>query len=251
MHKRHFPKVNQFTYGVYYLSLPLHALHDSTLAKNLRINRPSFISFHEKDHGAKDGSPLESWARGLLSDYGLNDITHQIALISMPRILGYVFNPVSFWMCYDADQTLRAVICEVSNTFGEAHHYLCAHEDHCPIEGDDWLETEKLFHVSPFMTRDGTYQFRFAPKEEKLGIWIDYYDLEGKKQLTTAMSGTLAPLTRKSLRRAFRKHPLVTFKTIILIHWQALKLFRKGITYHVKPKQQDKNLSSTGRLTKH
>lgn len=240
MHKRLFPKVNQFTYGVYYLALPLPA---PKLPSRL-------LSFHEKDHGARDGGDIQTWAREILKQYGLNEPIKNITLITMPRVLGYVFNPVSFFLCLDAEHKLRAVICEVHNTFGEQHSYLCARADHAPITPNEWLEAEKLFHVSPFLPREGSYQFRFALAGNKLGIWIDYYDAAQNKQLLTALTGTLAPLNAASLRRAIWSHPLVTLKVIWLIHWQAAKLVSKGIRYVVKPPQRDARLSATRDLTK-
>ena len=244
MHKRIFPKVNQFTYRVYYMALPL-----SDMRSDLPINQCSALSFYEKDHGSKDGSNLESWIRNILTEHGLNDVTEEVMLITMPRVLGYVFNPVSFWLCLDKKAGLRAVLCEVNNTFGETHCYLCAHEDKREIATNDWLGTDKLFHVSPFLPRKGSYRFRFSLAERKLGVWIDYYDKENNKQLMTALTGTLGPLHKASLRKAFWTHPLVTVKTIMLIHWQALKLFSKGIQYIVKPKQQEERLTTTN-LTK-
>lgn len=250
MHKRLFPKVNQFTYGVYYLALPLAMLDDKRLMTHLSVNRRGILSFYDKDHGAKDGSNLEVWVRGILGECGLSEIVTGITLISMPRILGYVFNPVSFWMCHDADGQLRAVLCEVNNTFGETHSYLCAHEDHRPLSPDDWLSTEKIFHVSPFLKREGSYQFRFAQEKNKLGIWINFYDADQNKQLVTALTGSLQPLTEPALRQIFWKHPLVTLKTILLIHWQAMKLVSKGIKYIAKPGQQPQRISTTANLTK-
>ncbi len=242
MHKRLFPKVNAFTYNIYYLALPL------TKLANLAF--PRMMSFHTKDHGAKDGSDLNGWARSILRDYGLDELTQHITLICMPRILGYVFNPVSFWMCLDEQKQLRAVIAEVNNTFGETHRYLCAHDDHRVIDADDWLTAQKIFHVSPFLKREGHYDFRFALKEKKFGIWIDFYDGNGNKQLLTSLIGQLQPLTKKSMWHAFWTHPLVTFKTIFLIHWQAVKLVSKGIKYIPKPEQLLKKLSTTANLTK-
>lgn len=240
MHKRLFPKVNQFTYGVYYLALPLPAA-----ALPNRI-----LSFHQKDHGARDGSDLAMWARTILSDYGLDDKITHITLITMPRVMGYVFNPVSFFLCLDDTRTLRAVICEVHNTFGEQHSYLCARADHAPISADEWLTADKLFHVSPFLPCEGIYQFRFSLMGDQLGIWIDYYDKEQNKQLITSLTGKLAPLDTKSLRHAFWSHPLVTLKVIALIHWQAAKLVSNGIRYIVKPPQRTETASSTRDLTK-
>lgn len=171
-------------------------------------------------------------------------------LITMPRVLGYVFNPVSFYLCFDENKQLRAVINEVHNTFGEQHSYLCAKKDSTAIHSEEWMEAEKLFHVSPFLERIGYYRFRFDIGEEKLGILIDYYDKENNKQLITALTGTLSPLTRKSLAIAFWTHPLVTLKAISLIHWQAIKLVAKGIRYISKPKAKDEKLTISGDLTK-
>lgn len=240
MHKRLFPKINQFTYGVYYLALPLPA---TKLPSRL-------LSFHEKDHGARDGSDIKAWASKILADYGLDEKIIQITLITMPRVLGYVFNPVSFFLCFDGDKKIRAVICEVHNTFGEQHSYLCARADHSPISPDEWLGAEKLFHVSPFLPREGSYKFRFALAGDNLGIWIDYYDKAENKQLITALTGKLTTLDSDSLRRAFWQHPLVTLKVIALIHWQAAKLICKGIKHIVKPPQVDETVSNTRDLTK-
>ena len=246
MHKRFFPKKNAFTYHVYYLALPLTKFAGLPFA----INRFGAISFYDKDHGARDGSSNEAWLRKILETYHLSDIIHTMTLISMPRILGYVFNPVSFWMCVDEHRQLRAVLAEVSNTFGETHSYLCAHPDHRVIEKDDQLRAEKLFHVSPFLAREGSYQFRFAHHDNRLGIWIDYYDQDQNKQLITALTGTLSPLTKNTLRRAFWSHPLVTLKTIMLIHWQAIKMAIKGIDYITKPRQKEARFSTSDKLTK-
>jgi DUF1365 family protein len=240
MHKRLFPRVNQFTYGVYYVALPLPA---APLPSRL-------LSFHEQDHGARDGSDVDAWARHILADYGFHEIIAHITLITMPRVLGYVFNPVSFFMCLDKDNTLRAVIAQVHNTFGEQHSYLCARADHAPISPDEWLEADKLFHVSPFLPRNGYYKFRFALADEQLGIWIDYYDQESNKQLLTALTGKFTPLNAAALRHAFWAYPLITLKVVTLIHWQALKLFGKGVRYIVKPIQLQYNLSAARNLTK-
>ncbi len=248
MHKRLFPKENAFVYSIYYLALPLSNLTSACLP----INRAGAISFHEKDHGPCDGESLETWIRTLLKTHNekLNDITQDIVLVSLPRIFGYVFNPVSFWLCLDNNKTLRAVLCEVNNTFGEAHNYLCAHNTLEPITQDDWLQANKIFHVSPFLKREGHYKFRFALKNEKLGIWIDFYDGENKKQLITSLIGTLSPLNKKSLRYAFWTRPLITLKAITLIHWHAVKLIFKGIKHIKKPEQKEEKISLAQNVNK-
>ena len=208
------------------------------------------MSLHDKDHGAKDGSGGEGWIRSILSAHGFTDEVGEIMLIAMPRVLGYVFNPVSFWLCLDETRAIRAVLAEVNNTFGETHSYFCAHEDHRVITADDWMLAYKHFHVSPFLERNGEYCFRFSFQENRLGIWIDYYHENGEKQLLTALTGELAPLTRAHLRRVFWRYPLVTLTTIALIHWQAIKLVSKGIRYIAKPNPLSEKFSTTRDITK-
>lgn len=240
MHKRFFPKENAFCYGVYYLALPLPA-----------PAIPGFLAgFCARDVGLRDGSDPTPWARSIFADYDLDDKIEHVFLVTMPRVLGYVFNPVSFYMGFDSDGLLRAVLCEVHNTFGEQHSYLCAHPDHAPITDDDWLEAKKIFHVSPFLERNGHYKFRFNFKGDKLGVWIDYYDSSGRKQLATSLTGNFSPLDRRSLNQAFWRHPLVALRAIYLIHWQALRLLAKGIRYIPKPEQKGDKVSATRNLEK-
>jgi DUF1365 family protein len=240
MHKRLVPKVHAFTYRVYYLAMPLPA-----------TKLPSWIQrFPADDLGYRDGRPPELWARSILAEHGLGEITPHLVLLTMPRVLGYVFNPVSFYLCMDDTRRIRAVISEVHNTFGEQHSYLCAHPDHRPITGEGWMEAEKQFHVSPFLERSGAYRFRFAMQNDALRIGIDYYNAEGTKQLVTTLTGTLLPLTRQSLAGAFWAHPLVTLRAMMRIHWQALRLVGKGIRYIPKPRQYTTTLTRSGELTK-
>ena len=149
-------------------------------------------------------------------------------------MLGYVFNPVSFWFCLDMQGSLRAVLSEVCNTFGERHCYLSFHDDRRPIGNDDWLRAEKVFHVSPFMDVVGHYMFRFVYREDKIGAWIDYYDAEGL-MLNTSVVGKRRPLTAHNLLTCFFRYPLVTLKVIGLIHYEAVRLCLKGIRHRTKP----------------
>ena len=240
MHKRFFPKENAFSYGVYYLALPLPT----------PPIRGFFNSFYPKDLGARDGSDPSIWLRQILKDYGLNEKIKDIVLVTMPRVMGYVFNPVSFYLCLDEHQELRAVLCEVHNTFGEQHSYLCALPDHRVITGEDWLRADKVFHVSPFLERHGEYTFRFDLRDDKMGIWIDFYDHDKKKQLITSLIGNFSPLDSQSLRKAFWRHPLVTLKTISLIHWQAFMLIIKGIRIITKPLQKQEKITTTDNITR-
>lgn len=241
MHKRLSPKINTFSYGIYYLAFPL---------PTPKLPKGIFGSFHPHDVGKRDGSDPLPWIRNILGEYGLNEKTKEILLLTMPRVLGYVFNPVSFYFCLDEHSTLRAVLCEVHNTFGEQHSYLCAHPDHGPITADHWLETPKVFHVSPFLERRGTYKFRFDLGAEKLGLWIDHFEPCGQKHLITSLIGRLRPLTQRNLRRAFWQHPLVPLRAIFLIHWQAIRLLFKGISYVKKPAQCPDKVTSTQGLNR-
>jgi hypothetical protein len=235
MHKRLLPVENAFTYGVYYLAVPLP---ESPLPT-------ACFRFPAGDLGARDGSSLHAWVRGLLDAHGLAARCTDIMAITMPKVMGYVFNPVSFYLCLDTSRSLRAVISEVHNTFGEQHVYLAMRPDRRAIGPEDWLEAEKQFHVSPFLPRSGAYRFRFNIKNQKIGIWIDYLDAEGGTQLLTSLTGRLEPLSRAALWKAFFTYPLVTLKTVALIHLQALRLMRKGIRYITKPPQKDARLSLT------
>ena len=243
MHKRLTPKEHGFSYNVYYLHLPLSKLNELSKLKKLKYNRRGLISFWEKDHGACNITGLESWARNLLASNNLSKADGEIIMLSLPRVLGYVFNPVSFFFCFDKAGALRTVIAEVNNTFGETHNYICVKENEDIITADDWMQADKMFHVSPFLEREGHYKFRFDYSPQKIGIWIDLYDPAQNKKLITSLMGKLEPLNDESIANAFWKHPLVTLKTIILIHLHAFKLFRKGMKYIVKPIQKDENVT--------
>ncbi len=241
-HTRLTPRRNSFAYRVYYGAFALSDMGD--------LPGHWGLTWRARDHGSGDGSALEPWARGILADYGLEGTTGgPIVLVAMPRVLGYVFNPVSFWLCLGLDGTLGAVLCEVHNTFGEKHTYVCAHPDGRPIGPHDWLESGKDFFVSPFIKRGGSYRYRFSLSQDGLGVWIDYLDEAGRVTLTTSMVGRLRPMTRASLARAFWAQPLVTLKAIGLIHWQALKLLAKGVRYLTKPPQLPARITASRGLT--
>ncbi|MCH9798646.1 MAG: DUF1365 domain-containing protein [Betaproteobacteria bacterium] len=240
MHKRLFPKQNAFQYGIYYLALPLSQLAKMPLA----YNRFASLSFFDKDHGPCDGSSLDIWARAILREHNIQ-ADGEITLVCMPRVFGYAFNPVSFWLCQDKAGQIRAVLCEVHNTFGERHTYLCAHEDRRPVNELSLLFAEKLFHVSPFLAREGHYEFRFDVHDDVFNVVINLHHEEGHKLLITSLTGKLQALTKSSLRYAFWHYPLVTLKAIVMIHWQALKLVVKGIKYMPKPEQKPQKVSTT------
>lgn len=231
-HQRLLPKKHGLRYMVYYLCFPLSQL-DKIATTLLSLNRFNIFGFYEGDHGVH-ATTCEAWIRSVLMDHSLAEADGEIVLLTMPRVLGYAFNPVSFWFCLDKSGALRAVLSEVNNTFGERHCYLSYHDDHRPIEKDDWLESRKVFHVSPFLEIKGHYRFRFVYSETQIGAWIDYY-ADGQKTLITSLVGKRRELNDQNLLMCFFRYPLVTLKVIFLIHMHALKLVMKGIRYHNKP----------------
>lgn len=241
MHHRLIPRRNRFVYGVYYLCFPLSVL--PTLACGmLKTEKSGLLSFRARDYGARDGSDPEGWIRGVLAGQGLDQADGEIVLLTLPRVMGYLFNPVSFWFCLDKQGKLRAVLAEVSNTFSERHNYLVAHADQRPIEPDEWLECEKVFYVSPFLNVEGKYLFRFNYSNDSVGVWINYFTQKGKV-LETFVGGPRVDLNVSSLRKVFFAFPLVTLKVIGLIHYQAIKLWIKKIKYVVRPKPPQELIS--------
>lgn len=228
MHRRLRPKVNAFQYRVYYLCAPLRQL---TAFRSSLLRWSGFGLFSLNAHDHADGENWEGWIKRILVEHGLNQAAEgEVTLITMPRILGYGFNPVSFWCCRDARGQLRAVLAEVHNTFGQRHNYLCAPEDGGVIDGQRWLEARKTFHVSPFLALEGKYRFRFDIREDKIGIWIDHHDEQGT-MLLTAVTGERCSLSTASLWRCFWRYPLLTWRVIALIHYQAIKILAKKIRY--------------------
>ncbi len=239
-HKRFRPAEHQFSYGIFFLRLPLSRL--AGLGNRwLSKDRFNLLSFFTRDYGPRDGSDLGVWIRDLLVREGINSADGEIVLQTFPRLLGYVFNPISVWYCFDQRGQLRAALAEVSNTFGEHHNYLVAHADQRPITAGDWLTSRKVFHVSPFCEVKGHYRFRFEQIADRAFAQIDYYDNsdttcgESAKLIVTTMHGAAQPLTSRAAFNAFLSHPLMTFAVVARIHWHALKLWLKRVPFFTKP----------------
>ncbi|MES2984646.1 MAG: DUF1365 domain-containing protein [Pseudomonadota bacterium] len=233
VHTRHRPTRNHFHYHVYYFCLPLQQIAQLARLWLVSLERFNLFSFYARDHAATPAT-TESWVRDVLAEWKITHADGEMVLLTLPRVLGYVFNPVSFWFCCSKNGELACVLSEVRNTFGERHCYLSYHEDGRMIGADDWLESRKLFHVSPFLPVAGSYRFRFVYRDEKIGVWIDHHDADGLL-LSTALTGKRRTLNDAALLWCFVRYPLVTFKVIGLIHYQALKLVLKGIRYRRKP----------------
>lgn len=232
MHARLAPVVNRFSYPLFFLRLPLSQI-DALQMRMLGVNRPAPMRVDFSDYGARDGSNPLDWVRVLLRRYGI-EADGEIVLQTMPRLLGYAFNPVSFCYCYDAQSRLRAVICEVNNTFGERHNYVVAHADRRPIQSSDSLWARKAFHVSPFFPVRGAYRFRFVRRGAVQSVAIDYFD-GGDLVLTTCVAGHARPLDERALLAALLRFPLMTLAVVVRIHWQAIRLALRRVAYFRKP----------------
>ncbi|MCF8148278.1 MAG: DUF1365 domain-containing protein [Sulfuritalea sp.] len=231
-HTRHQPKHHAFSYRTYFLMLPMRSLKNHSGA--LAVNRFSALSFFDKDHGdgrsPKEGGAL-AWLDEVLRAEGIDDATGEVWLHCYPRVLGFTFKPVSFWYCHRRDGSLRAVLVEVNNTFGERHCYVL---DHARFGVEQ--RAEKVFHVSPFCPVEGEYRFRLMVSSERTRTVarIDYFDAAGLV-IQTSVSGTLEPVTRQALRKAVWTYPLMTLAVVARIHWQALRLFFKRLSFYRQP----------------
>ncbi len=242
-HTRLRPARNAFVYPTYFLMLPMRAIRKAGPGL-LACNRPAALSFFDKDHGdgrgPQQGGAL-GWLDELLHQEGILDATGETWLHCYPRVLGYTFKPVSFWYCHRAVDndggSLRAIVVEVNNTFGERHCYLLDQ----PAMGVE-LSAAKVFHVSPFCKVEGLYRFRFmrAMRDgcERTVARIDYDDDEGAL-LQTSVSGMLQPITRQVLRRALWRYPAMTLGVVFHIHLQAARLWLKGVKFLRKPVAPD------------
>ena len=236
VHKRFKPRIHFFRYKVFSLLIDLSEL--STLDKKINFfsyNRFNLISFFDKDHGERDGTSLIEWVKKNLRENNIDAEEIKIKLLCYPRILGYVFNPLSVFYIYDNDEKLISILYEVKNTFGEQHTYIFK------IENDNLLQhnCEKKFHVSPFIEMNCNYFFRILKPSENISVIIDQYQ-SNEKILFASQDGKRADLTSAELMKSYLKHPLMTFKIISAIHFEAFKLWTKGIKF-IKKKLKIKN----------
>lgn len=234
MHRRHVAPSLRFRYRLFYLLLDVDRL--DALSRALRLfshNGFNLVSVHDRDHGSGAPGGLRAWAQTVLQGAGIALPGGRIRLLCLPRVLGFAFNPLSLWYCEDRGGRLRAVIAEVRNTFGERHSYLLDGAG----EAIDWqrpVDKDKVFHVSPFLDVAGRYRFRLEAPGAALRLAI-HETCEGTPLLDASLAGRARALSDRRLLASVARMPWVTFKVVLAIHWQALRLWRAGASVRRKP----------------
>jgi DUF1365 family protein len=223
---------NAFCYSIDYVIVDAET--DVKAPALFARNRAGLTSLQDSDHGGPKGDGRGAiWVREVLAQHQITGVA-QVELMAQPRVLGHVFNPVSFWLCRRDDGALITVIAEVSNTFGDRHSYLCHHASLAEIKPEDHLRATKIFHVSPFQPVEGSYSFRFDIRADRVGVWIDYTQTDSG--LIATLTGKRTALTNRGILRSMLRRPFGARRVLVLIHWQALKIWWKGGGYKPRPK---------------
>jgi uncharacterized protein len=229
MHTRLKPIGHRFSYRVMSLLIDLDRLGEADRRSPLfGVNRAALYSFDEKDHGDRDGSSLRAYAQRCAAEHQIDLAGGRVLLLCYPKLLGYAFDPLSVYFCYGADGQLALIVYEVRNTFGDIHPYVL------PVRPGDFSaagvrqQQDKLFYVSPFIEMAMRYHFRVWPPDECVRLRILATDREGPL-LAATFSGRRRVLTTSTLLRSLFALPLVSFKIVAAIHWEALRLWLKGV----------------------
>lgn len=248
MHARLRPFVHRFVYRVCCIRLRVDQLASLSRFNSwlFGIDKKRIVSFQVRDHGARDGSDLLTWLSGALDASGVSVEIGAVWLQCFPRVFGYVFNPVSFWHVHDQQGTLRVLVAEVNNTFGQRHQYVLTGPDLGEIEPDTVLECCKIFHVSPFCDVEGVYRFKSSRHGSQERLAIDYFDEPERSEplLKTAIVVQAQPFSTRALALSLLSMPMMTIGVMWRIHWQAFKLWRQGATYHPVPPMPKNEVSN-------
>lgn len=235
MHARLKPMGHRFSYRVMSLLIDLDRLDEADRTSRLfGVNRPALYSFHEKDHGERNGSSLRAYAERCAAGHGIDLTGGRVELLCYPRLLGYTFNPLSVYFCRRADDSLALIIYEVRNTFGDIHPYVLPVAPGEQSDAGIRQVQDKLFYVSPFIETAMRYHFRVSPPSDDVKLRILETDAEGPL-LAATFHGRRRPLTSRALLRSFFGLPLVTLKIMAAIHWEALRLWLKGARLVPRP----------------
>jgi len=231
-HARFSPRAHRLRYRIFMLLLDLDELPG--LFSRLRLLKSGafgLMSFRAADHGDRSGKDLKAYATRVLAEAGIV-AEGPVRLLCMPRILGYGFNPLSLYFCHHADGRLAAILYEVRNTFGEQHSYLVAAPD--AASSHVRQTAPKRFFVSPFMDMDLVYDFEILQPEERIAVTV-CVSRGDERILTATFTGQRAPLTDAALLKTWLRHPLLSFKVIAGIHWEALRILARGIGLRRRP----------------
>lgn len=233
-HRRRIAPLYRFVYRVFYLLIDVDRIDEA--ARGMRLfshNRFNLLAFHDRDHGDGKHGGLRCWAERVLAGASIVIEGGRIRLLCLPRVLGFGFNPISLWYCEHRDGSLRAVIAEVRNTFGERHAYLLA-SGGAPLTYEQPQDKDKCFHVSPFMDLAGRYRFLLSEPGERLRVVI-HETREGVPILDATLAAERRALTDWAALRHALRLPLMTLKVVAAIHWEALKIGLRGARFHRKP----------------
>ena len=239
IHKRFKPKEHYFKYNVFSLLIDLNELEEiNKYIKFFSYNKFNIISFYDKDHGDRDGSSIKLWVKKNLRNIGIMTEDISIKLLCYPRIFGYVFNPLSTYFIYKKHSELISIFYEVKNTFGEQHTYIFKAQDEKTVQN----KCKKKFYVSPFIEMDCEYHFKTLNPREQLSVVINQNDKDGKL-LFASQDGISRDFNNKNLILSYLTHPLMTFKIIGAIHYEAFKLWAKRIKLIAKKIKLKNNIT--------
>lgn len=241
MHRRSRPKAYEFVYRVFNIVVDVDRIPETASRRRLfSHNRFNLFSFHDRDHGPRDGTALRPWIERQLAAAGMPGAAAEVRLLCMPRVLGYGFDPLSVWYCSDAAGALRAVLYEVKNTFGDQHGYLMPVAD--GVSGPADHEFDKIFHVSPLIAMNARYRIRTVSPDDRLALSIRESDPEGEFLVAT-LTGERRDLTDGALLRQFLRVPFMSLKVIAAIHWQAIRLMLRGVKHTNRPEPPAEDVS--------
>lgn len=233
-HRRRIAPLYRFVYRVFYLLLDVDRIAQATRGTRLfSHNRFNLLAVHDRDHGKGQIGGLRRWAEDMLATQGIELDGGRIRLLCMPRLFGFAFNPISLWYCQHADGSLRAVIAEVRNTFGEKHSYVLA-SGGAPIAYQQAQDKDKCFHVSPFFDLVGRYRFLLSEPGERLRVVI-HESREGVPILDATLAAERRALSDIAIVGQVLRMPFMTLKVVAGIHWEALKIWLRGGRFHKKP----------------
>ena len=233
-HRRYRPQQHSFRYNLFMAYLDLEEL--DVLQQTLwpfSVNRKNLWAFFDRDHFNGQPGSTRNKIHNLLSHHGIDITGGRIGLLTQCRLFGYVFNPISVYYCWNANTELTAIIVEVRNTFGEQHLYILDHAGK-PQNTITHFRTTKQMHVSPFISMDGIYDFTFTPLGEHLSVKI-VQQQQGTRLLDAQLQGVRTTITNRNIMKLIARFPFVTIKTLVAIHWEAVRLYLKGVPFISHP----------------